>query len=144
MIPRFDKGVSRSQLESIELSRVSIKPEGYDPERIRNGYSHLSHSKSPRNYMNFESQLGRVQPKNPEEETPSLEYVSFADFLPNRIKNSPIKRDHSMTQQTMKYYPRLLKRGQGSTTTMQRDEAPLNAAELNKILFTRGGSTLML
>ena len=44
----------------------------------------------------------------------------------------------------MKYYPRLLKRGQGSTATMQGEEQPLNAAELNKILFTRGGSTLML
>lgn len=35
------------------------------------------------------------------------ETVSFKDYLPNFIKNTPLKREYSSSYKTQKYYPSL-------------------------------------
>lgn len=113
MIPNFEKVVSRQQVQQIvDRSSKFIKPEGYDPEKISQAYDHLSLYKGPSKVLRFSSQLGRVESHNSmmiadkaaaSEATP--DFVSYSEFLPNYIKNSPLKREHSSTFKTMKYYP---------------------------------------
>ena len=82
--------------------------------------------------IHFDYQVGRNDHQTTEDDSPTPDYVNFSDYLPNYLKHSPLKRDHSMTSQTAKYYPKLLKRNYTSTvntsTLLNGDNSSLNVS----------------
>jgi hypothetical protein len=89
--------------------------------------------------IRFKSQLGRDS--SMVDLVP--DYVSFVNFLPNSMKFSPLKRDHSMTNQTAKYYPKLAKYYSSTLNATNEGGEELDSSVMNKILFTQGSKVLL-
>eukprot|EP00347_Sterkiella_histriomuscorum_P013564 403364233 len=102
-IPDFKRYVSREQQDLLE--QVKQRPDNYDHDKVSKAFSLLSDFKRPKQQVKFETIPGRNDSmyKNLEKKEVIPDSVSFNEFLPNHMRNSPQKKSFSHSNTTQKF-----------------------------------------
>eukprot|EP00347_Sterkiella_histriomuscorum_P000497 403375623 len=138
-IPDFKRYVSREQQDLLE--QVKQRPDNYDHDKVSKAFSLLSDFKRPKQQVKFETIPGRNDSmyKNLEKKEVIPDSVSFNEFLPNHMRNSPQKKSFSHSNTTQKFnlrrYTQYDQFNSTATGSRKSDYMNLDATSMEEQLY---------